>query len=180
VTRAVTLSSVWCRRCCYAWEWTRLAPHPCTCSRMAWWNSQGGSVKSLLAYRASIHDSMGLTPANLVFGRELHLPCDLLFGAPCDKERPAIDHKADLVDWLHHVHNYGRQHLKPASDRIKTRYNRLASCAGYHERYNVWLCRPPAQKGCHQIPDKWCGVQDPAELDEGRWWYNCTTLCLIR
>jgi hypothetical protein len=28
-----------------------------------------------------IHDTTGLTPANLMFGRELHLPCNLLFGA---------------------------------------------------------------------------------------------------
>jgi transposase InsO family protein len=34
----------------------------------------------LLAYRASTHDTTGLTPAKLIFGRELRLPCDLLFG----------------------------------------------------------------------------------------------------
>jgi hypothetical protein len=34
----------------------------------------------LLAYRASTHDTTGLTPTSLVFGRELQLPCDLLFG----------------------------------------------------------------------------------------------------
>jgi transposase InsO family protein len=32
----------------------------------------------LLAYRASTHDTTGLTPANLVFQRELRLPCNLL------------------------------------------------------------------------------------------------------
>jgi transposase InsO family protein len=42
----------------------------------------------LLVYRASTHDRTGLTPARLVFWRELRLPCDLLFGAPPDKERP--------------------------------------------------------------------------------------------
>jgi hypothetical protein len=35
-----------------------------------------------LAYRESTHDTTGLTPATLVFGRELRLPYDLLFGAP--------------------------------------------------------------------------------------------------
>jgi hypothetical protein len=40
----------------------------------------------LLAYRAFTHDTMSLTPANLVFGRELYLPCDLLFGTPPDKK----------------------------------------------------------------------------------------------
>jgi hypothetical protein len=40
----------------------------------------------LLAYRASTHDTMSLTPANLVFGREFHFSCDLLFRAPTDKK----------------------------------------------------------------------------------------------
>jgi hypothetical protein len=74
----------------------------------------------LLAYRASTHDTTGLTPANLVFWRELRLPGDLLFGAP-DKELPTMDHAADLVDRLHYIHNYARQHLKLARDRMKTR-----------------------------------------------------------
>jgi hypothetical protein len=51
---------------------------------------------------------MGLAPASLVFRRELRLPCDLLFGAPPDKEQPTIDHVADLVENLHDIHNYVR------------------------------------------------------------------------
>jgi hypothetical protein len=35
----------------------------------------------LLAYWASTHETTGMTPANMVLGRELRLPCDLLFGA---------------------------------------------------------------------------------------------------
>jgi hypothetical protein len=31
--------------------------------------------------------------------------CDLLFGAPPDKERPTTDHAADLVDHLHDNHD---------------------------------------------------------------------------
>jgi hypothetical protein len=81
----------------------------------------------LLAYRASTHDTTGLTPARLVFGRELRLSCDLLFGAPPDKERPTTDHVAELVDHLHDIHDYARRHLKLASDRMKTRYDKLAN-----------------------------------------------------
>jgi hypothetical protein len=36
----------------------------------------------LLSHSASTHDTTGVTPARLVFGRELRLPCDLLFRAP--------------------------------------------------------------------------------------------------
>jgi hypothetical protein len=66
----------------------------------------------LLAHRASTHETMSLTPDNLVFGREFHLSCDLLFRAPTDKERPTTDHMVNLVDLLHNIHDYVCQHLK--------------------------------------------------------------------
>jgi hypothetical protein len=100
----------------------------------------------LLAYRASTDDTTGLTPASLVFGRELRLPCDLLFGAPPIKERLTIDHATTLVDPLHDIHSYARQLLRPAGDRMKTRYDRLANCAGYHEGDKVWLYRSTSTK----------------------------------
>jgi hypothetical protein len=85
----------------------------------------------LLAYRASTPDTTGMTTVRLKFGRELRLPCDLLFGVPPDKERPTTDYAADLVDHLHDIYNYARQHLKLSSDRIKTRYDKLVNSAGY-------------------------------------------------
>jgi transposase InsO family protein len=101
----------------------------------------------LLAYRASSHETTGLTPARLVFGRELQLPCHLLFRAPPDEERPTTNHSADLVDHVHDIHNYVRQHLKLASYRMKTRYDKLAKSAGYQEGDRVWLYRPTRTKG---------------------------------
>jgi hypothetical protein len=74
------------------------------------------------------------------------MPCDLLFGAPPDKERPKIDHAVELVDHLRDIPDYSRRHLKLASDRMKTRYDKLANCAGYHERDWVWLYRLTRKK----------------------------------
>jgi hypothetical protein len=88
----------------------------------------------LLAYRASTHNTTGL-------------PCDLLFEALFDKERPTIDHVADLVDQLHNIHNYAHQHLKLASDRMKAYYDRLAKSAGSQEGEQVWLYSPTCTKG---------------------------------
>ena len=36
----------------------------------------------LMAYRSSVHDTTGMTPAKLVLGREIRLPGDLMFGSP--------------------------------------------------------------------------------------------------
>jgi hypothetical protein len=52
----------------------------------------------LLAYRESTHETTGVTPSSMVFGRELRLPCDLMFGAPPDREQFATSYAADLVE----------------------------------------------------------------------------------
>jgi hypothetical protein len=101
----------------------------------------------LLAYRAATHDTTGLTPACLVFGRELQLPCNWLFGALPDKEWPTTGYAADLVDHLCDIHNYAGQHLKMASDRMKTRYDKLANSTGYQEGDRIRLYRPTHKKG---------------------------------
>jgi hypothetical protein len=40
----------------------------------------------LPAYRASTHGTTGMMPVNMMFGRELRLPCDLLFATYPHKE----------------------------------------------------------------------------------------------
>jgi hypothetical protein len=44
-----------------------------------------------------------------------------VWAPPPYKERCTIDHAANLVSHLHDIHNYGRQHLKLASDRMNFR-----------------------------------------------------------
>jgi hypothetical protein len=86
-------------------------------------------------------------PASTVFGRELSLPCDLLFGASPDKEQSETDYVADPVDRLHNIYHYACQHLKAATDRIKASYDRLADSAGFQEGDQLWLYRPTRTRG---------------------------------
>jgi hypothetical protein len=109
----------------------------------------------LLAYGASTHGTMRSTPTRLVFRQEFRLPCVLLFGALPDKERPTTNQVADLVDHLHDIHNYAPQHLKLASDWMKTWYDKLASSAGYHECNRVWLYHPTRTKGKSPTLQSW-------------------------
>jgi hypothetical protein len=141
----------------------------------------------LLAYRASTHKTTGFTPASLVLGRELRLPCDLLFGASLPRNDP------HFVDHLHDIHNYVCQHLKLVTDRMKTRYDRMANCVGYHGDDKVWLYRPTCTKG--KSPNLQSSCEGPYKvvtwinnvytgpwgtLDQGWWWYMCTDWLLIR
>ena len=83
----------------------------------------------------------------MIFGRELRLPCVLMFGASPDKEQSVTDYAADLVERLRVTHHFARQHLEVASDRMKARYDQLANTAGFQEGEIVWLYRTIRKRG---------------------------------
>jgi hypothetical protein len=56
-----------------------------------------------------------MTPTSM-FRMELHLPCDMLFGASPGKEQPITDYMAAFVDCLNDIHHYAHQHLKAHYD----------------------------------------------------------------
>jgi hypothetical protein len=96
--------------------------------------------------RGRAKKTIKLTPASLVFGRELRLPCDF---AVRDAPGQGQTHNrlCGRVDHLHDIHQYARQNLKFASDRMKTRYDKLANSAGYQEGDRVCLYKPTRTKG---------------------------------
>jgi hypothetical protein len=62
------------------------------------------------------------------------------------------------MDHLYDIHNYAHQHQKLASDRMKTRYDKLANCGGYHEGDEVWFFRPTHTKGkSPELQSSWEG-----------------------
>ena len=80
----------------------------------------------MMAYRSSVHETTGCSPSELMFGREIRLPVDLMFGAP-ESEKDLKDTSAyarSLQDKIRKVHSYAREHLAMESDRQKRKYNR--------------------------------------------------------
>jgi hypothetical protein len=62
------------------------------------------------------------------------------------------------VGHFHDIHNYARQHLKLAIDQIKTHYDILANCAGYHRGDRMWLYCPTQTKSkLPQFQSSWEG-----------------------
>jgi hypothetical protein len=109
LTKVITSNPVWFRRFWNAWEWTRRTQHPSTRSPTAWCNytlnGRGVSAKGrrigpqglgceITRLPSSLHgihhDRTGLTPANLEFGRDLRLPCHLVFGTILNMERTQL------------------------------------------------------------------------------------------
>jgi hypothetical protein len=115
----------------------RCVPRPCTRCRAPWWSATPKlsrntyesfripperleqEITHLSSSLQGIHSRQyGRDTSLPMFGRELRLPCDLLFGVPPDKEQPTTHPTADLVGQLRDIQNYARQHLKLASDRM--------------------------------------------------------------
>jgi hypothetical protein len=62
---------------------------------------------------------------------------------PHDNEQSSTDCVVDLVDRLRGMHQYVRQQLKVASDRMQDCNDRVTNSAGFQEGDQVWLYPPP-------------------------------------
>ncbi|KAJ8940405.1 hypothetical protein NQ318_009334 [Aromia moschata] len=77
----------------------------------------------LLAYRASIHETTGQTPVNIVMGRELRLPCDLKFGCTPGDDVAGEDYVSTLRQRMDGIHERVRSSIQGANDRMKETYD---------------------------------------------------------
>lgn len=113
----------------------------------------------LMANRASVHETTGQTPACLMFGRELRLPCDLEFGSPpAEQDVAGEDYATKLKERLIEIHDRARKNNQIASDRMKNRYDVKAQEGGFHPGDLVWLYNPQRRRGlCPKLQRNWDG-----------------------
>ena len=101
----------------------------------------------LMAYRGSVHNTTKATPSKMLFGREIRLPCDLMFGSPGDKVESESEYAAQLRARLNEIHFVARNRIKAASDRMKTRYDRQSNMKEFKENDLVWFYNPQRKIG---------------------------------
>ena len=78
----------------------------------------------LMAYRTAVHETTGCTPASLMFGRDLKLPIDILYGRPeTEHAQNTTSYALKLQERLEKVHHFARQRLQMMSDRMKRHYD---------------------------------------------------------
>ena len=112
----------------------------------------------LLVYCSAVHGTTGQTPARIVFGRELRLPCDILFGSPSGEPKEVIDYICDLKEKLLSVHETVRHKMRVASDRMKTRYDLKDNSVAFQAGDLVQLYNPRRRKGrCPNLSPDWDG-----------------------
>ena len=105
----------------------------------------------MLAYRSSIHEATGVSPAMMMFGRELTLPVDMTLGRPIREDRfCATEHAYQLEQKLLDIHEFARKHLNISSESMKRRYDVKLHKLHYDVGDAVWYYNPKRKVGFNQ------------------------------
>ena len=101
----------------------------------------------MMACRSSVHETTGCSPSELMLGRELRLPIDLLFSGL--GRRPSRLPQSTLTSYKNewNGHDFARETLKIESDRQKRRYDHRVGRCLYSAGDAVWLYNPRRKKG---------------------------------
>ncbi|KFM64846.1 Retrotransposable element Tf2 protein type 2, partial [Stegodyphus mimosarum] len=98
------------------------------------------------------------SPAQMLFGRDLRLPCDLLFGRPPDAPSSPEEYIQDLQEQFEVMHNVARERVNLATEKMKTHYNTRATGYRFNEGDRVWLWNPTRRKGLSpKLQSPWDG-----------------------
>jgi hypothetical protein len=104
----------------------------------------------MMAYRSSVHRTMGETPNMMMLGREARLPLDAMVGNPPEaeyQELPATQYAADLAEALEKAHQAVSEQVDQAYRYQKKQYDRHVKANEYQEGQAVWLREFPHTPG---------------------------------
>ncbi|KAJ8936417.1 hypothetical protein NQ318_014855 [Aromia moschata] len=105
-----------------------------------------------------VHETTGQTPASIVMGRELRLPCDLKFGCTPGDDVAGEDYVSTLRQRMDDIHERVRSNIQGASDRMKETYDINANDGRYQPGNQVWLYNPQRRRGLSpKLQSSWEG-----------------------
>ncbi|GFX37800.1 retrovirus-related Pol polyprotein from transposon 412 [Trichonephila clavipes] len=101
----------------------------------------------LLAYRSAVHETTGYSPSQMLFGRDIRLPADLLFSRPPDAPLAHEKYVEKLQARMEEIYHLAKERNGLASKQMKTRYDERATGHDFHEGVKVCLWNPKRCKG---------------------------------
>ena len=117
----------------------------------------------MMAYRTSVQESTGCTPFYLMFGREICLPADVMFGLPPASAPQQVNQYAlDLRTHLETAYQRVRSHMEMQQRRQKALYDKTAKGHPFKVGDLVWLHCPAVPRG--KSPKLHCYWQGPYKV----------------
>ena len=98
----------------------------------------------MMAYRSSEHESTGTSPCEMMFGRHISLPVDLVLGRlePGNKCQDQSEYAYKLSNKMDKIHEFARNKLQMSADKMLREYNSKINMHVYEEEDAVWLHIP--------------------------------------
>lgn len=130
----------------------------CYCSdKQKTWDSYLPQL--MMAYRASVHASTGVTPNRMVFGREIMLPMAAVIGQPAQEGHSDPDsYIQSLKENIKRAHDTASAHLKAKANYQKKHYDVKSKLRLLESGQPVWLYHPTRKPGvCSKLVPKWKG-----------------------
>ncbi|GFS49882.1 retrovirus-related Pol polyprotein from transposon 412 [Trichonephila clavipes] len=97
--------------------------------------------------RSAVHEATGYSPSQMLFGRDLRLPVDLLFSRPPDAPLAPEEYIEKLQARMEKMHHLARERIGMAFEKMKAPYDARATGHDFIEGDKVWLWNPKRQKG---------------------------------
>jgi transposase InsO family protein len=113
---------------------------------------------AMLAYRSSVQESTGYSPAQMMYGMEVNLPVHLSLGPLPAEEDNIHQFVWKLREHMKAVHDVARENLKIAAQTQKRQYDQRVRIHVYKPGDKVWLTQTRRFKGISpKLQSKWIG-----------------------
>ena len=112
----------------------------------------------MMAYRSSKHESTKYPPFFMMFGRDVKLPIDVMFGRAPGQPQETVEYTRGLKDSLEAAHNKARTHLQAAQKRQKDYYDRRVAGTSFRVGDRVLLSTTAVKRGLSpKLHNQWQG-----------------------
>lgn len=102
----------------------------------------------MMGYRSSVHHTTGKTPFEMMFGRNVNLPLDVMMGEPIGGEiHEAYDYPRFVREQLADAHEMARSHMRTELVRQKKNYDKRENGEAYKKGDRVWIYNPRKKRG---------------------------------
>ena len=104
----------------------------------------------MMAYRAAVHETTKVSPDEMMFGRTINLPIDLVIRHPDSNyivPKYSSGYVFSLSKKLEKIHEFTRKHIALSSNNMKRLYDRSKHFNSYNAGDAVWLYIPLRTKG---------------------------------